>query len=177
MSDYIAKAKSDAADTVLGFEDEILEQLLDKGEASDDLLNDYVGGDSYHHENHVDKSYYLTEAAELIDQLPEHEETDSGLWEGQQPKEAIGTCAAFTYGNAVYHYWSELIKEINDRAESIVDDSNEAQAVIEDELEFLDPDDPAETASIDGKKAELEDLRQKQVDDLHDLIEEIAANA
>ena len=95
---YLREAADDAADTVRNFADEILEQLLDDGKASDDLLNDYPGGDAWHHENHVDKWYSLIDAAELIDQLSEFEETDSGLWEGQQPKEAISTCAAFIVG-------------------------------------------------------------------------------
>lgn len=122
MTNYLADAKSDARATVSQFGDQILEQLMDKGEASDDLLNDYGTGDSWHHESHVDRWYDLTDAVELIDQLSEHEETDSGAWGSQQPKEAIGTCAAFTYGNAVYSEWNDLIAEINSDAEVIIDD-------------------------------------------------------
>ena len=122
---YRADAESDARDTVGNFADEILEQLLDKGEASDDLLNDYPNGDAWHHENHVDKWWNLLEAAELIDELSDCEETDSGLWEGQQPKEAISTCAAFTYGNAVYSEWRELIEKINTEAAEIISDFDE----------------------------------------------------
>lgn len=119
---YLQQAADDAAETVRNFADEILEQLWDDGKASDDLLNDYPDGDAWHHENHVDKAYDLSEAANLIDELSAFEETDKGLWEGQQPKEAIGTCAAYTYGNAVYEQWDDLIKEINERAEEIIND-------------------------------------------------------
>jgi len=135
--DYQIKALEDARETISEFREEILEQLNDTGKASDDLLNDYGTGDSYHHESHVDRCYDLTDAAELIDQLYEHEETDSGLWEGQRPKEAIGTCAAYTYGSAVYSNWADLIKEINDEAEAIINDYDEkidiAEASEEDE--------------------------------------------
>jgi hypothetical protein len=122
---YLREATDDAAETVRNFADEILEQLLDKGEASDDLLNDYPNGDAWHHESHVDKWYSLIDAAELIDQLSEFEEDDAGLWQGQQPKEAISTCAAFTYGNAVYSEWRELIEKINTEAAEIISDFDE----------------------------------------------------
>ncbi len=46
MSNYFRDAADDAAETVRNFADEILEQLLDSGEASDDLNNDYPNGDS-----------------------------------------------------------------------------------------------------------------------------------
>lgn len=122
MSNYYQEAESDARETVREYQDTILEQLEDKGEASDDLYNDYGNGDSYHHECHVDKWYNLTEAAELLDELSAYEETDTGLWEGQEPRRAIGTQAAYTYGIAVYTFWSDLIKEINDEAETIIED-------------------------------------------------------
>jgi hypothetical protein len=154
-TNYLREAADDAADTVRNFADEILEQLLDGGKASDDLLNDYPGGDAWHHENHVDKWYSLIDAAQLIDQLSDFEETDSGLWEGQQPKEAISTCAAFTYGNAVYNEWRELIEEINDRASDIISDFDET-------AEECDDTDALET----DKRASL-----------RTLIEEVAGNA
>lgn len=110
---YFKKAAEDAADMAEHFEDQIIEQLLEKNEASDDINNDYPQGDEYHHSSHVDKAYTLLEAATLLDQLDRYEETDSGLWEGQRPRDAISTQAAFTYGQAVWSLWSDLIKKIN----------------------------------------------------------------
>jgi hypothetical protein len=110
---YYQDAKEDARSTAENFLDEIIEQLLADGKASNDLNNDYHNGDAWHHEQHVDKSYTLTEAAELLDELSEYEETDWGLWQGQEPREAISTQAAYTYGNAVYALWHDLIEEIN----------------------------------------------------------------
>ena len=115
-------AQSDANDFVLNFEDEVIEQLIDKGKASDDFLNDYPGGDSYHHETHVDKWYSLSDAAEVLDELNEFEETDFGLWEGLAPRDAISAQAAYTYGNAVYSMAVDLIEEINRQAETIIDE-------------------------------------------------------
>lgn len=111
--DYRLEARNDAQEMVQHFIDEILEQLIEEGKASDDLLNDYPNGDAYHHERHVDKCYSLLEAATLLSELENFEESDSGLWEGLSPREAIKAQAAYTYGNAVYHYWNELIEEIN----------------------------------------------------------------
>lgn len=112
-TDYVDKARADAAGTAANFINEIAEQLLESGEASTDLFNDYPGGDEWHHECHVDQCFDLSTAAEVLDQLGDHEETDTGLWEGMKPREAIGAQAAYTYGNAVYHYWRKLIREIN----------------------------------------------------------------
>jgi hypothetical protein len=113
-TDYAAKALEAAADTVREYLKQVCEQLVDYGKASDDLLNDYPNGDAYHHESHVDEAYNLQEAAQLLDELGEYEETDSGLWDRQTPRDAISTQAAFTYGNAVYSMFCELIRQIND---------------------------------------------------------------
>jgi hypothetical protein len=114
-TNYRHEAIDDAANMAEEFLDQILEQIEDKGEASDDLNNDYSGGDEYHHQSNVDKSYRLLEAAQVLDQLSEFEETDSGLWEGLAPREAVEAQAAYTYGAAVYSLWTDLIKEINEK--------------------------------------------------------------
>jgi hypothetical protein len=134
---YLADAASDARDTVGEYADEILEQLLDKGEASDDLYNDYPDGNSWHHESHVDKWYSLQEAADVLNQLDEFEESDSGLWEGQDMKTAFSTCAAFTYGNAVYSEWTDLIKQINDEAANIISEFDDQTSDLETEISDL----------------------------------------
>lgn len=120
MGKYKDEAADDARAMATEFIDEILLHVLDNGKASDDLFNDYSNGDSYHHETHIDRSYDLTEAAALLDDLSEHEETDKGLWEGCEPRRAIEVQAAFTYGNAVYSNWREIIDAINDEVEDFV---------------------------------------------------------
>ena len=170
MSDYRSDAVSDARETVFQFKDTILEQLEEKDEASKDLYNDYPDGDSWHHESHVDKWYNLTDAAKLIDQLSEHEETDSGLWEGQQPKEAIGTCAAFTYGNAVYSEWCDLIDEINNEAATIIEDYGSR---------ITDAEDAEEEANKEGEDYEGPDpgsLYAEKKFALEELIDRIATD-
>ena len=187
MSNYLAAAESDAKETVGNYIDAIVDQLIDNGEASDDLNNDYDNGDAWHHENHVDKWYNLREACEIICELDEFEETDSGLWQGQAMKEALATCAAFTYGNAVYHEWTELIREINEEAESIISDFDDKERDLTDEIEQLDED--AGTADADeepdiaeeyrremeDKQTELDALPEKKKDALRDMVAERAA--
>jgi hypothetical protein len=129
---YHEKAQDDAWEMADNFLDEIIEQAI-CGEVSDDYDNDYKNGDSYHHESHVDKSYTLLEAAELLDQLDRFEETDNGLWEGLDPREAVSCQAAYTYGSAVGHYWNEIIKEINEWVDSFEydeDDENDRKDMV-----------------------------------------------
>ena len=132
---YRNEASDDAADFCENFIDQIVEQIVENGKASDDYNNDYSDGDSYFNESYVDRSYNLKEAAELLDDLDDHEETDSGLWEGQEPRDAISTQAAFTYGNAVASYIHDLIEEINDAIEELQND--------------LEPDDVLTTEQVE----------------------------
>ena len=200
-NDYRDDAASDAKNTVNNFEGEILEQLLNKGKASDNLNNDYDGGDAWHHENHVDKWYSLSEAAAILNQLDEFEESDSGLWQGCDMKTALSTCAAFTYGNAVYSEWTDLIKQINDKAEIILDEFNDQALDLEADIDDLngraeDLDNEASDADATGdddnaarlraeadakgneaeaKQAELDDLDNKKKEALREMIAEITA--
>ena len=130
--DYRTDAQSDAAEMAEHFLDEIVEKLCDDGEASDDFNNDY--DDSYHHESHVDKSYSVKEAVAVLDQLDEHEETDSGLWEGQEWERVLETKAAFTYGNAVASNWNDLIEKINEAYDDAVAALGDSDAYSDPEL-------------------------------------------
>jgi len=141
---YRQQADDDAKDMVEHFTDQIVEKLIEEGEASDDLNNDYSGGDSYHHETHVDRSYSLLEAATLLDELDDFEETDSGLWEGQSPRDAIATQAAFTYGHAVYSMWNDYIEKINDDAKETLDYFAEKNEELETRISQLEGDEGTE---------------------------------
>lgn len=134
-TNYREEAMSDAQYMAREFFDSIVEMLMEDGKASDDLYNDYPDGDSYHHESHVDKDYTLGESADILDQLSEDEETDTGLWEGLEPRRAIAAQAAYTYGNAVYSRWRRLIEDINDDLADLLDDYTNLETIIENELE------------------------------------------
>lgn len=159
-ANYRDEAKGDALDTVKEFRDEILDQLKDDGEASDDLLNDYCNGDAYHHESHVDRDYDLSESAEVLDQLSEYEETDSGLWEGLEPRRAIAAQAAYTYGNAVYAYWRENIEEINEAVADAISD-----------YEDREPDEDDEPEDHEKWESERDEVIEKALDEWIDQCE------
>ena len=114
-TNYYQEAEDDAANLVLEyFMNEIVDQLIDSGEASADINNDYDNGDNIFHETIVDRSYHLTDAAELLSQLYEYAEEDTGLWEGETDVDRIAEIqAAYTYGNAVWDEFDTLIMNIN----------------------------------------------------------------
>lgn len=146
QTNYWAEAVSDSWDTVENFVDEMVEQWRESGEVSSDLHNDYSDGDSYHHESHVDRFYSLTEAAQILDQLSEYEETDNGLWEGLNPKSAVSTQAAYTYGNAVLAAWNYRIEELNEALEELTESLAEALTEADSEATEDDADAARESA-------------------------------
>jgi hypothetical protein len=86
-----------------------------------------------------------TEAIEVIDELSEYEEEDSGLWEGSSNySDILNAIAHYTYTNALYAKIVEKIEEIND--EINMDDIREQATE-----KILDEDDDAimEEAGID----------------------------
>ncbi len=163
MPSYLEAAKSDAKDAARNFLQEIAEGVADKGKASDDINNDYPNGDGYFHETFVDRAYSLTEAAEVLEELYEYEETDEALWHGLKPRDAISAQAAYTYGAAVGELWNALIKEINedsdvaDARQRVVD----AQAAADEE-----PDD-------EDKAGELADAAAKALQSLQSALEDV----
>lgn len=120
-TDYAREAEEDAAMLITDyFMDEIIDQIIDQGEASADINNDYGNGDSIFHEVIVDRSYSLTDAAELLSQLYNYTEGDSGLWEEETDIDRIAEIqAAFTYGNAVWAELDDLITDINNEVDDI----------------------------------------------------------
>lgn len=166
-TNYPLEAENDAKDTVENFIGEIVEKLIEDGEASNDLHNDYSGGDSYHHETHVDRSYSLLEAAQILDSLGEHEETDSGLWEGQEPRRAVEIQAAFTYGNAVYSEWTDLIERINEDAREVLEEFSEKKKELEEAKDEIEAEEggedwtEAKAKKLDSMEGQLEALERR----------------
>jgi hypothetical protein len=107
--DYKKNAERDAWDAVDEHIDDIIDDL-ESGDAEKDpsWLYDHA------HESWNQAEYSLAEAAELLDQLADHEETDEGMWQGQSPRVAISTQASFTYRNACVHEYGEIIETVND---------------------------------------------------------------
>lgn len=157
MGKYTDEAQAQAWDCASNFVDEMVEQWKRNGDISDDLNNDYPHGDLYHHENHVDNSYDLTEAAAILDKLDEYEETDHGLWDGLEPREAISAQAAYTYGNAVYSMWTDIVKEINERLHSLTESFRDER-----ELQMREQEERRVAALADSDEFDEEEIDYDQ---------------
>ena len=120
MSNHINSAADDARDMAIYLLDAITQQLVEGDDASADLFNDYCDGDSYFHESHIDREFHLKTAAEILETYAEFEETDSGMWEGLDPKTAISVQAAYTYGNAIMSEWQRIIRHVNESDQRVI---------------------------------------------------------
>ena len=178
-TNYRQEAEDDAANLVLEyFMDEIVDQLIDKGEASADINNDYANGDGIFHETIVDRSYHMTEAAELLSQLYEYAEEDAGLWEGETDIDRIAEIqAAFTYGNAVWAEFDDLITDINNEVDDIkINAAYEVLMENTDNKELSDydemPDDEViELAETDFSDEYEETLRERLIETIKSFCE------
>jgi len=145
--------KADAQDIISDYIEEIAEMLIDDGEASTDLYNDYNNMDS-----RISKSdaYWRSpeEAIETIDDLSEFEEEYGGLWdECGNYRDILNVIAHYTYINALYHEIKSMIENINDTLDS------DTITDIEDQItkELLTEDD---YQSMKEKDIDIEDFDQ-----------------
>jgi hypothetical protein len=155
---WSASADSDARDAIEYFLDEIVSRAFDDRDEVPTGIDEW--SDSYHHETHVDRSYSLMEAAEILDQLSKYEETDRGLWEGQEPRDAVITQAAFTYGNAVYQEFRTLVESVNEAISEVfpeIADEEEKREELKQDLEASKAEtDEASLKAIEEELAQLE---------------------
>lgn len=148
MPNHKQNAIDDAMSSVEDHIKEIAEYILDFSSVPTDAEGDLDGFEQYHHENHLG-DYGLLEAAEVLTELSEHEETDSGFWEGKSPKEALSTMAAYTYSAAVLHQTNAILKDLKDFQE------------IEDLIEEMDE---SEDFDRDAMRRNIRDAIQKFLD-------------
>ncbi len=113
------EARDCARNVVEEFIDEIVENLIDDGETPK-YVDDYENGDEILNGETLDQGRIdtIVEAAECIDEFWNERETDRGLWEGQEPTEAIKTQADFTFHSVVQSYCCELLRLISEEASS-----------------------------------------------------------
>lgn len=97
---------------------------------ADDIASDVKsGGVPEDNDEPIDESirecdpnvYGLKDAAEILDQLSDHEETDEGLWESLPPREAIASQAYFTYQNAVRHEVGVILEDLAGHLDAVDD--------------------------------------------------------
>ena len=96
-----------AKDTFSDMENEIKDAIIDGDECPECYEQVENGCNNYPS---------LTEAAEIIDNC-ENEETDTGLWEGQQPEEALKSKAFWCQRNDAIADFCDLFNEVKDKYE------------------------------------------------------------
>ena len=64
----------------------------------------------------------LQEAAAILEELARFKETDSGIWQGLEPREAIISQAVSTFTNAVCAMTAALLAYIHEHFEDRLDD-------------------------------------------------------
>lgn len=102
---YLEDAREDASRVAKDHVDVIARKLVEY----DDLTEIYEFDEDRVYQ---DLDLGLLEAAQLLDELSEYTETDSGLWESLEPRQAVVCQAHYTYGNAVEGQFRRLMKSL-----------------------------------------------------------------
>ena len=132
--DYSNEIEREAVNFLLNHEEMIVEALK---ENKDFDRNDIDDLDTAFHENIVDKAYTTKDAAYVIDNC-RNPETDSGLWEGQEPIESLQSMAAWSFAHDVWVELMELYDTMNKRRKEIFEEPEDPAN---------EGDDPLETAA------------------------------
>jgi len=149
MVNYDSEVHKEAVD----FIEEVMDDVIEALKNGEDYLLDGDLDDRFF-ECVTDRSYTLSDAAFVIENS-NNVETDSGLWEGKDPQDAIETQAAFTYSNDVH---SE-VEEIYEDLKSTYDDNygevyDELMEKHKDDVKE-DPDDDDYDATEDAEEAAI----------------------
>ena len=180
MGEYRDEAVEDAKAIAREFLAEIIGNVMaEEGETREIEVTDYSED---HIQTLTDSSYKLQEAVKLLLELGNYEETDSGLWAGQDdPREALKIMAAMTYGNAVTSIFNDLMESIN----------NDIDLAIGNEI-FFDFDDWLENkgkvirkgpfewrpgVTEKEREGQEEALHKEHMDETLDRVEKVIKNA
>ena len=110
---YQKDVDNEARDFFLDHEEMIVTALTDDVEWDRNDIDDL---DERFFETVTDRAYTLHDAAYIVEEC-ENEETDTGLWEGQQPEDAIKTKAAFSFANDVWFECKRLYGELEEETD------------------------------------------------------------
>ncbi len=117
--EYDNEIEKEAVDFLAEHEEMIVAALVAGGDWD---YNDIEDLDSSWHEQIVDRSYTLQDAAYILGECHE-QETDRGLWEGLSAEDAMSAQAAYSYANDVWFKCQEFYDEMKGRMTELVDDS------------------------------------------------------
>lgn len=151
FANYKEYIDNEARNFVDEYEDELLDEIKNGNTDVYEFVNDYRV-----HE-WVDNDFIyadLTDSAEILRQS-DNIETDSGLWEGQEPVEAIKTQAFFTYRNDLS---SEVISMFESVLQNKLDEFEERLGELREELK--NEQDENNLEEIGSKIDEIEEFAE-----------------
>jgi hypothetical protein len=114
----------DARNIVRELTNEIVEYAIDNGEVNDDI-NSYPKAIRRIKENELDWMQ-ADEVIELLNELYEHEETDSSLYDVGDYRDMLSAKAHYTYQNALFSEVSDILNDIANEANNIISDIEDA---------------------------------------------------
>jgi hypothetical protein len=115
--DYQKDVENDARSFIADHEDMIVDALVNNGDFD---YNDMDNLDQEWHDDIIDRSYTLMDAAAILEEC-QNQETDYGLWERQEPSQAVIIQATYSYANDVWEKCSALYTELQNRFEDSLD--------------------------------------------------------
>lgn len=112
---WMDRASEEAKDMMKYFMDDIVEIMLEN--IALDLRHNRLDAKMDQHltENYNYKSFTLKESCDILEELSDYEETDSGAFmKKNDMKKSLQSCAVYTYQNGVKYQIGQLVEEINE---------------------------------------------------------------
>lgn len=152
----------------VNFVDNYFEEVLDEIKDGDTDMQSFIDDSRLHEWCDNDFIYVdLLDSAHILDQS-DSVETDSGLWEGQQPMDAIQTQAFFTYRNDMYHEIKRVFNEkLNEKVEELQNQWSELEEVQDFAYEPEDDEYQGDEEELQEKLDEIDEF----IDNLKDAID------
>lgn len=154
-----------------GLVKEYEEELVSEAETHDFELYNFFD-DLVHQSADSDFTYVdLHDCADILDSS-DNVETDSGLWEGQEPIEAVKSMAFFTYRNdlmeAVQEKAKEFLQEKVEELEETLQEKKSRAEHLDNSVKELDSD----SEEYEEAEQEYEEL-EEEIDELETTISNI----
>jgi predicted RNase H-like nuclease (RuvC/YqgF family) len=170
-SEYHNALDNDAEEFVDNYYDDFLDEIKG-GYATRHFFDSFIDDDGKLH-SHIDEYLSLHEAVDIIENC-DNEETDSGLWEGMSPKEAIIAMAFWSYRLDIMEKVKELFKDkLTDELieqEGVLDTLYSELDELKDKLEKVD-EESEEYPTLE----ESVENQENKVEAVEDYIKELNA--
>lgn len=143
------------------FVDEHLDEALNEIAEGNTNMSEFIDDSRLHEWIDNDFIYHDLMDSALILEQSDNVETDSGLWEGQEPRDAIKTQAFFTFRTDMYLEIKDIFKDELDEKQAEFEKNIEK---LEEEIEELKEAMEEKQNEIIEKDVEDEDYNEFEVD-------------